>query len=74
MHNDEVKMFKTISKDGINITRRDNTKIIEIDPDKARYRDMRVSSLGAFGRRKFENLVFLANTEERLPIKICYKP
>lgn len=67
--------FKTIGGEGIKVTHRDNSKVVEIDTEKAEFRGMKVSGLGRYGRRKFENLVFLNSTDEkRLPIKICYKP
>jgi hypothetical protein len=49
---------------------RDGFKVVEIDIKKATYQGRPWKSLGDFGKRKFENLVFLNNVKER--IKIIY--
>lgn len=50
----------------INTRRVGEELVVEIDTAKARYNDMKWHDLGTLGKRKFENLVFLANPTERL--------
>lgn len=46
------------------------TKIYDVDTKKCVYRGQKVSELGSFGRRKFENLLVLSHPKEN--IKVIY--
>jgi hypothetical protein len=71
----QERMFKTLGKQGIRTRHSQGKQIVEIDPAKAQFRGMKVKDLGAFGRRKFENLVFIEHSHNRkMPTLLSYKP
>jgi hypothetical protein len=57
---------------GVTVHYRRDAKVLEIDTKVARYRDSTVHDLGAFGRRKFENVVFAEYADERIALKFIY--
>lgn len=46
----------------------DGFTYMEIDVNKAKYRGIKVENLGKLGRRKFENLLIMANAKKNLKI------
>ncbi len=48
----------------------DGFKVFEVDTKKSTYFGISWKDLGAYGRKKFENLVILKNSEDR--IKVLY--
>ena len=51
----------------------DGFTTFEVDTQRARYFGKPWKSLGTFGRRKFENWIFLNNGAGKLP-KFIYRP
>ena len=55
---------------------RNGVRVLEINTKEAEYKGFAWEALGSYGKKKFENLLFLQhskNTEEqRLPIKFLY--
>ena len=55
---------------------RQGVRVVEIDTAKAEYKGLMWKDLGSYGKKKFENLLFLQhskNTEEqRLPLRFLY--
>ena len=47
-------------------------KVLEVNTTKSIYRGMPWRELGTWGKRKFENVIVLKNTEKGKPIKILY--
>lgn len=47
----------------------DDTTTVFIDTEKARYQGLAWKDLGDFGKRKFENLLFLERQPKRVIIK-----
>lgn len=47
-------------------------KVLSVDTNIARYKGIPWKELGELGRRKFENLLIIADAMER--IKVIYKP
>lgn len=45
-------------------------RVVEVDTNKAVYRGFPWKSLGSFGKRKFENLIVLSDTSEK--VKVLY--
>lgn len=54
------------------IYHRQGLRILEIDTKKASYKNIPWVSLGSFGKRKFENFVFLKNARGNGKLKISY--
>lgn len=48
-------------------------KEVHIDTAKAEYMGHKFKDMGTWGRRKYENFLFLANNTKE-PIKFFYKP
>lgn len=46
--------------------------VFEIDQARATYKEIPYKALGQFGKRKFENLVYVEGANERMPIKFTY--
>ncbi len=55
------------------LVRGDNL-VLEVDTDLARYHGTPWKSLGAYGKRKWENFLFLHNQRDGLKVVFCYKP
>ncbi len=53
---------------------RDDLFVIEVDTDLAEYKGLKWKSMGAYGRRKWENFLFLHNQRANLKTVFCYKP
>lgn len=69
-----MSVFRTVTGGGLSEYHRNGAKIIEIDGEKAKFRDIKVKDLGAYGRRKFENLLIIENNmKERRAVKLVYK-
>lgn len=60
--------------DGTTIHYRNGFKVVEVDTKKATFKGMSWRDLGSFGKKKFENVVFLKNArnEKGLRTKILY--
>ena len=63
---------RAVGSEGIRIVRRQGKKIIEVDERIATYWGHRINTLGAYGRRKFENMLFLENADRTEEIAFCY--
>ncbi len=59
-----------IKEKGVNEFRRDGFRVLEVDISKAEFKGLKWTDLGAFGKRKFENLIVLRDTS--MPTKIVY--
>ncbi len=59
---------------GCRIRMRKGIKEIHVDTDIAEYLGIKWKDLGSWGRRKYENFLFLANNTERNKIVFYYKP
>ena len=53
---------------------RDNQLVLEVDTDKAEFHGKAWKTLGDFGKRKWENMLFLHNQHGALRTVFCYKP
>lgn len=63
----DISPVSIIVKDGkIVDLQTSDIKVLEIRTDKVTYRGNRLSTLSASGRRKFENLLILAEPKQRL--------
>jgi hypothetical protein len=52
---------------------RQGAKVLVVDTKKSHYHGLKWRDLGAWGKRKFENVLVLKNADEqRLPIKVRY--
>ncbi len=47
--------------------------VFEIDGNKAEYKGIPARTLGAFGQRKLENIIFMQNANEKLPMKFIHR-
>jgi len=66
-------MFKAIGgREGIRKCFRNSRNVMEIDTDVVSLWGIPYRDLGAYGKRRFENLVFLENQSD-VPV-FCYKP
>jgi len=52
---------------------RGNHKVVIVDTDKAHFKGIPFKALGAFGRKKFENLLVISTHRKTGPSKISYK-
>jgi len=70
-----MSLFRTLGEEGVSTYQKNKDTIYhEIDGDKATFRDKEVKGLGALGRQKFEDLLFLSHAHKRLKQVFIYKP
>lgn len=48
--------------------------VLEVDTDQAEFHRKPWKQLGDFGKRKWENFLFLHNQHDGLRVVFCYKP
>lgn len=58
--------------DAVTVHYREGKKVLEVCAAKAVFKGLSWKSLGGWGKRKFENFIFLKNNEDRKVIKFHY--
>lgn len=58
--------------DGVKVCFRRGVKVLEVDTAKVVFKGIKWRHLSEWGKKKFENYIFLKNTEGRDQIKVCY--
>ncbi len=53
---------------------RNNDFVLEVDTDNAEYHGIKWRTLGDYGKRKWENFLYLHNQRDGLKVVFCYKP
>lgn len=59
---------------GVTEHERDGKLVLEVDTDKAEFHRKPWKTLGDFGKRKWENWLFLNSQRDGLKVVFCYKP